>query len=83
MKCVFMWCLRAVPDSFFVLRQFEAAASAYEQALRINFLFPKTWFALGCAYIRLDRYQDAATAFTRCIHLDPEVLLLSGTLSTA
>ena len=41
-------------------------------ALRINPLFTRSWFVLGCALMRLEKWKDAAHAFRRCTQLDEE-----------
>jgi len=44
----------------------------YTEALEINALYPRIWFALGCVQMRLEKLEDALNSFTRVVHQDPE-----------
>ncbi|EPQ31269.1 uncharacterized protein PFL1_01454 [Pseudozyma flocculosa PF-1] len=48
------------------------AARWLRSALKINPLYTRSWFVLGCSYMRLERWKDAATCFRRCTALDEE-----------
>ncbi|GAM27901.1 hypothetical protein SAMD00019534_110770 [Acytostelium subglobosum LB1] len=48
------------------------AIECYEVALSINPLFPSSWFSCGCAAMRIEKWDAATNAFSRCISLEPE-----------
>ncbi len=50
----------------------EAAAAAYEHALRQDYTRAETWFNLGNVFYSLGRKAEAIRAFTRATGLDPE-----------
>lgn len=47
-----------------------AATAHYEKAVEINPLYPNALFTLGCAYMKLENYEKACTAFQRLICID-------------
>eukprot|EP00914_Ancora_sagittata_P002649 GHVO01005694.1.p1 GENE.GHVO01005694.1~~GHVO01005694.1.p1 ORF type:complete len:344 (+),score=82.03 GHVO01005694.1:261-1292(+) len=61
----------------------EGAARAFETALAINPLHAPSWFALGCAYLRLSRFDKATTAFGRYTCIDHESHEAWGNLAAA
>eukprot|EP00002_Diphylleia_rotans_P022154 TRINITY_DN4339_c0_g1_i3.p1 TRINITY_DN4339_c0_g1~~TRINITY_DN4339_c0_g1_i3.p1 ORF type:complete len:765 (+),score=140.45 TRINITY_DN4339_c0_g1_i3:42-2336(+) len=52
--------------------KYEECIPHFELALKINPMFPMTWFSLGCAAMRVGEYEKAANAFTRVVHQEPE-----------
>lgn len=48
----------------------EKAEEAYNKSLQINRLNHGSWFAYGCVQLELQKWQDAAASFTRCVQLD-------------
>ncbi|KAJ5739335.1 Glycoside hydrolase superfamily [Penicillium manginii] len=48
----------------------EKAEEAYSKSLQINRLNHSSWFAYGCVQLELQKWQDAAASFTRCVQLD-------------
>ena len=50
------------------------ATSHFELALSINSLYPNTWFTLGCAYMKLEGWDKALSAFSFVVNISPEVL---------
>ncbi|KAM0791201.1 hypothetical protein ACM66B_005683 [Microbotryomycetes sp. NB124-2] len=53
-------------------KNYEAARTSLRLALRINPLFPRTWFLLGCAEMRLEDWAGAQEAFGRCVALEDD-----------
>ncbi|MCO5565459.1 hypothetical protein L7F22_019132 [Adiantum nelumboides] len=59
----------------FAASDFGKATIWLRRALKIQPLYARTWFTLGCVYMRLDTissYIEAARCFRRCTALDDE-----------
>ena len=58
----------------YYLRRGELAEfiHAFHAALAINPLFSSNWFDVGCAAMKLERWQTASEAFQRVIFIDSE-----------
>ncbi|KAF1952297.1 TPR-like protein [Byssothecium circinans] len=63
---------RSLGQRYFVEHAYDKAATAYELSLKINPLNQPARFALGCAFLELKRFKDAAEAFSRCVQLDDQ-----------
>ena len=50
--------------------RYQEAADCYEKGLALNKLYPDTWFTLGCAYMRLEKYKEAIYAFGTVVSID-------------
>ena len=50
----------------------EIVFASYMKMTRI-FVQVDTWFTLGCALLRLEKYEKASDAFRRCVNLDWDV----------
>lgn len=50
--------------------ELEKAEEAYRKSLHINRLNHSSWFAFGCVQLELQKWDDAAASFTRCVQLD-------------
>lgn len=48
----------------------EKAEAAFQKSLHINRLNHGAWFSLGCVQLELQRWEDAASSFTRAVQLD-------------
>jgi tetratricopeptide (TPR) repeat protein len=68
---------RSLGNYYLHKEQFEKAAFHYKLAVSVNSLFPDTWFALGCSYMRLEEWQKALEAFSFMIHISSEVRFIS------
>ncbi len=53
------------------LGNFEGAASAFRHALKINSEVSRRWMDLGECYEKIDRIGEAAGAYKRAAHLEP------------
>jgi tetratricopeptide (TPR) repeat protein len=62
--------MRELGRYYFFDSKMQQAVECFEKALAINRLYPGTWFTLGCAYMRLDDYQNGAYAFASCVKID-------------
>ena len=63
---------RALGGIYFARQDYQGTVDWLRSALSLNPLFMKTWFILGCAYMRLERWEEGATCFRRCTNLDEE-----------
>ena len=63
---------RSLGKVYFKSQQWAEAMSAFEKALALNPLFPKTWFLLGCASLQVNDNQKALQAFSRVVSLEDD-----------
>ncbi|SPO30747.1 uncharacterized protein UTRI_05364 [Ustilago trichophora] len=63
---------RSLAGVHFTQQDFSQAAKWLKYALRINPLYTRSWFILGCCYMRLEKWKEAAQCFRRCTALDDE-----------
>lgn len=49
----------------------DQSIKSLQLALEINPLFDSIWFLLGCACMKVSRWEDALNAFTRVVSIDP------------
>jgi tetratricopeptide (TPR) repeat protein len=64
--------LRSLGGLHFSRGTYEKAISYLSKAVTINPLFSRTWFILGCAYVREEDWDGAKEAFGRCVGIDDE-----------
>lgn len=74
-------------EAYSMLRQFEDAVSAYENALRMDRLPPEVasvvYQNLGAALIKLGRYDDAMSHLKRALRINPRLLTVHLVLASA
>ncbi|CDR88773.1 uncharacterized protein SPSC_05605 [Sporisorium scitamineum] len=63
---------RSLGGVHFTQQDFAQAAKWLRYALKINPLYTRSWFILGCCYMRLEKWKEAAQCFRRCTALDDE-----------
>lgn len=63
---------RSLGGYHFALQAFGEAAVWLRRAVRINALYTRSWFMLGCSYMRLEKWLEAAAAFRQCTSLEEE-----------
>ena len=63
---------RSLAGVHFTQQDFAQSAKWLKLALRINPLYTRSWFILGCCYMRLEKWKEAAQCFRRCTALDDE-----------
>eukprot|EP00762_Andalucia_godoyi_P003481 ANDGO_04323.mRNA.1 TPR repeat-containing protein C19B12.01 len=61
----------------------EDACREFEVALKINSMFPASWFAYGCASLACGDYQTSRYAFLRTVQLVPDDAEAWSNLSVA
>ncbi|GAA6040882.1 hypothetical protein JCM8097_003167 [Rhodosporidiobolus ruineniae] len=63
---------RSLGAVYWSSQEYDKAAKALRTALKINPLFPRTWFMLGCCEMRLEDWAGAQEAFGRAVGLEQE-----------
>lgn len=64
--------MRSLGGYHFARGELESAAACLLKAVAINPLLSRPWFILGCAYIRMENWEGARDAFSRCVAIDDE-----------
>lgn len=64
--------MRSLGGYYFARGEFEKAVTCLQRAVKINPLLSRSWFILGCAYIRLENWEGARDSFSRCVSIDDE-----------
>lgn len=63
---------RSLGGYHLALHAHTQASMWLRRAVRINALYTRTWFMLGCSYMRLERWLEAAASFRQCTALEEE-----------
>ncbi|KAI9807427.1 MAG: hypothetical protein M1833_000172 [Piccolia ochrophora] len=61
---------RSLGKYYFTAKDFRKSAEAYATALKINRLNHGSWYALGCARLQLDQWDEAVDAFSNAVRID-------------
>lgn len=64
--------MRSLGGYYFTRGEFESAVPCLLKAVAINPLLSRSWFILGCAYMRMESWEGARDAFSRCVAIDDE-----------
>ena len=64
--------VRSLGGYHFAHEEYPKAIEYLQKAVSINPLMERTWFILGCACVREERWKEAREAFTRCVSIDDE-----------
>jgi tetratricopeptide (TPR) repeat protein len=64
--------MRSLGGHYFARGQFGESISCLKRAVAINPLLSRSWFILGCAYMREELWEEAKNAFSRCVAIDEE-----------
>ncbi|EGO02136.1 hypothetical protein SERLA73DRAFT_166631 [Serpula lacrymans var. lacrymans S7.3] len=64
--------MRSLGGYHFARGNFPEAIQCLHRAVAINPLLSRSWFILGCAYIREKNWEGARDAFSRCVSIDDE-----------
>ncbi|CAO1625006.1 unnamed protein product [Parajaminaea phylloscopi] len=63
---------RSLGGLYFAKEQYAVSIRWLHRALRISSLMPRSWFMLGCAYMRGEEWGKAARSFRRVTAIDEE-----------
>lgn len=63
---------RSLGAIYLAKQEFAKAIPLFQAALKINPLYARTWFALGCALVREERWEEAKDAFSRQVSIEEE-----------
>ena len=74
---------RSLGNYYFAQGEYRKSIEAFDLALRINPMYDKAWFKLGCAAIQVQAWEQAQSAFLRVVALDPEEAQAWSNLATA
>ncbi len=69
--------MRSLGAYYYKKENFEKCISSYQNALAINSLFENAWFVLGCAAMRIEKWETSIEAFQRVTHMDYDVSFFS------
>ncbi|KAF9226819.1 TPR-like protein [Gyrodon lividus] len=64
--------MRSLGGYHFARGEFASAIPCLLRAVAINPLLSRSWFILGCSYIRVENWEGARDAFSRCVSIDDE-----------
>ena len=64
--------MRSLGGYHFARGEYESTVPCLLKAVAINPLLSRPWFLLGCAYIRMEKWEGARDAFSRCVAIDDE-----------
>ncbi|KAF7315212.1 hypothetical protein MIND_00035600 [Mycena indigotica] len=64
--------MRSLGGYYFARGQYQEAIECLKKAVVINPLLSRSWFVLGCACMRVENWEEARAAFTRCVTIDEE-----------
>lgn len=63
---------RSLGGLYLTREDFDKAIPKFQAALKINPLYARTWFALGCCLLREERLEEAREAFSRNIAVEED-----------
>jgi tetratricopeptide (TPR) repeat protein len=49
--------MRNLGKYYWYENQFEKSAECYEESLKLNKLYPASWFSMGCSYMKCENYK--------------------------
>lgn len=64
--------MRSLGGYYFAHADYPNSIACLRRAVAINPLLGRSWFILGCAYVRVEDWEGARESFTRCVTLDDE-----------
>lgn len=63
---------RSIAGIHYTLNEFSASIPFFEAALSINPLYSRSWFVLGCAYVKEENWNEAVKSFRRVVAIEEE-----------
>jgi tetratricopeptide (TPR) repeat protein len=64
--------MRSLGGYYFARAKYLEAITCLKRAVKINPLLTRSWFILGCACMRVEDWEAAKDAFSRCVSIDEE-----------
>lgn len=64
--------MRSLGGCYFARNEYRKAMDCLKKAVKIHPLLSKSWFILGCAAMRVEEWEEAKIAFSRCVAIDEE-----------
>ena len=64
--------MRSLGGYYFARAKYSEAVDCLTKAVKINPLLTRSWFILGCACMRLEKWEGGRDAFSRCVAIDEE-----------
>ncbi|KAK0230176.1 hypothetical protein IW262DRAFT_1453087 [Armillaria fumosa] len=64
--------VRSLGGYYFARGEYEKAIGYLRKAVAIQPLLSRSWFILGCSCMRVEDWEGAKNAFTRCVAIDEE-----------
>ncbi|KAF8338435.1 hypothetical protein F5887DRAFT_982811 [Amanita rubescens] len=64
--------MRSLGGVYFSQGKYNDAIDCLRKSVKINPLVARAWFILGCACMRVEDWEGAREAFTRCVKIDEE-----------
>jgi tetratricopeptide (TPR) repeat protein len=64
--------MRSLGGCYFARSEYRKAMDCLKKAVKIHPLISKSWFILGCAAMRVEEWEEAKNAFSRCVAIDEE-----------
>jgi len=62
--------MRNLGRYYFFENDFKKSTECFETSLKLNKLYPETWFTLGCAYMRMEDWKSAIFSFGTVVSID-------------
>jgi tetratricopeptide (TPR) repeat protein len=62
--------MRSLGAHHYKTGDFQSCIECYQKALAMNALFENAWFTLGCAAMQVEDWEEARSAFMRCVNLE-------------
>ncbi|KAK0207097.1 hypothetical protein DFS33DRAFT_1318977 [Desarmillaria ectypa] len=64
--------VRSLGGYYFARGEYEKAIGYLRKAVAIHPLLSRSWFILGCSCMRIEDWEGAKNAFSRCVAIDEE-----------
>ncbi len=64
--------MRSLGGYYFARAEYAKAIECLQKTVAINPLLSRSWFILGCSCMRLEDWEGARNAFSRCVAIDEE-----------
>ena len=71
-NCTSARAMRSLGGYHFARGEYTEAKDCLKKAVVINPLLSRSWFILGCACLKIEDWEEARQAFSRCVTIDDE-----------